>query len=618
MEDMEDDETRSTCEIIVADLTHRVVKSVNNIICEHLDMSTGWFSDYEDDDDDDGVEELLRENRYLESHLLEALKSLEEHKKELSTNKRRLSLLLDDNVLLRGEIQSRRSAASTALSSTLLSTTSSSSPPSTPQCSTHPYEIASCNGCTDRDELAARCSEVITRAEGLSIEIDECEKTIASYKEKIIMLEENLEHYLKDNAELHEKIEQLQMKNDISVIERDENKGSGDESSRIDLANFKKFVFHELAILKNGFRDQIQSEVRTSTSSLNNSPTTPQQHQRHEQDVLNQQHKQYNTSYKQQLEIYQERHRQFRKNCEVAENEKEKHQEQKQEKQKHQIQQIQQQQQHKIPSLTLVGSRYEELFDRDYDAYNDRDNDGSMDAGNDCVDTNNNEVVMASIGAWERHSNGAVAKMMKNMNFGGKGLGVREDGIISPIKIAKKQVFDQEMSENKDVHCWPSGTVLIAGSSMLQGLQEKRLAVKGVNVKVRANPGATVRDMKDHLNAYLRKKPTHLILHVGANDSSSKEVSSDDIFDGLLDLKSYAENKVPGINVLFSCPTIRTDDSVASIKLVFLRNRLKRARQSIISNENITQEHLGKKGLHLNEKGVARLAKNLKAYVRSL
>ena len=153
---------------------------------------------------------------------------------------------------------------------------------------------------------------------------------------------------------------------------------------------------------------------------------------------------------------------------------------------------------------------------------------------------------------------------------------------------------------------------------MLQGLQEKKLSVNGVKVKVRPNPGATVLDMKDHLNAYLRKKPSHLILHVGANDSSSKEVSSDDIFDGLLDLKAYAESKVPGITVTFSCPTIRFDNSVACIKLVFLRNRMKRAGQRIISNENITLEHIGKKGLHLNQKGVARLAMNLRAYVRDL
>ena len=316
-------------------------------------------------------------------------------------------------------------------------------------------------------------------------------------------------------------------------------------------------------------------------------------YQQHQHDVSYQQH-QHNvstadsTSFQNQLKVYQERHRQSRKEifaneyCQVADE-------------------------------ILLGARYEEPFD------DTRDTDYS-DGNDDSVDNNSENERKASIGAWEKHSNGAASKMMKKMNFGGKGLGVRGDGITSPIKILKKEVFNQvsENSGDKSVKCWPSGTVLITGSSMLQGLQEKRLTVNGINVKVRANPGATVRDMKDHLNAYLRKKPTHLILHVGANDSSAKETSSDDIFDGLIDLKSYAENKVPGIKVVFSCPTIRTDDSVASIKLVFLRNRLKRDRQNIISNDNITHEHLGRKGLHLNQKGVGKLAMNLKAYVRGL
>lgn len=226
------------------------------------------------------------------------------------------------------------------------------------------------------------------------------------------------------------------------------------------------------------------------------------------------------------------------------------------------------------------------------------------------------EVKQPTQPPWEIHSSGAASNMMRKMNYGGGGLGVREDGITSPIKITKKQEFNQE--SDKNIKCWPNGTVLIAGSSMLQGIQEKRLSVKGIHVKVRANPGATVMDMRDHLNAYLRKKPGHLILHVGGNDSTFEETSSDDIFDGLLELKNFAETEVPGIKVTFSCPTIRSDNHLACIKLMFLRNRLIRARENIISNVNIAQEHLGKKGLHLNQRGVSRLATNLKDYIRCL
>ena len=129
-------------------------------------------------------------------------------------------------------------------------------------------------------------------------------------------------------------------------------------------------------------------------------------------------------------------------------------------------------------------------------------------------------------------------------------------------------------------------------------------------MKVRPNNGATTVDMFDHLRAFLRKKPSHLILHVGENDASRKNTSSDDIFDNLMDLKKFAEEKVAGLDVLISCPTLRLDDNLANVKLRYLRNRLKRSGMKIISNDNIASDHIGSKGLHLNKKGTANLASN--------
>ena len=50
---------------------------------------------------------------------------------------------------------------------------------------------------------------------------------------------------------------------------------------------------------------------------------------------------------------------------------------------------------------------------------------------------------------------------------------------------------------------------------MLNGVEERKMPSY---VKVRNFPGSTVRDMYDYVKPLLRKRPPHLILHVGTND----------------------------------------------------------------------------------------------------
>ena len=185
-----------------------------------------------------------------------------------------------------------------------------------------------------------------------------------------------------------------------------------------------------------------------------------------------------------------------------------------------------------------------------------------------------------------------------------------------PIET-KKVSFKTDVEQNIVPPAWPKKTVLIAGSSMFNQIDETRMSRK-YNVKVRANNGATARYMVDHLNAYLRKKPDHLILHVGSNDASNENVTSDILYSRLLRLKSFAEYKVPGINVILSCPTVRSDNMRANAIILDVRKRLLEIGFNIISNENITNVHLGKKGLHLSLHGVKRLAMNLIACIQGL
>ena len=226
----------------------------------------------------------------------------------------------------------------------------------------------------------------------------------------------------------------------------------------------------------------------------------------------------------------------------------------------------------------------------------------------------NNDDEMLNVAPWDKHSNGfATNYMIKNGHQAGKGLGKTGTGITEPISSEKKTLGARA---NNSV-TWPKGTVLIAGASMIAGLDEKKMSGSG-KVKVRSHGGATIIDMRDHLNAILRKRPDHLILHVHSNDASDKEVSSDDMFDQLMDLKDFAMEKVDNIKVTFSLPIIRTDNAIANVKQMRLKNRLKRAGLSVIANDDIDENDLGRKGLHLKASGTRKLARNIIEYLKSL
>ena len=73
-------------------------------------------------------------------------------------------------------------------------------------------------------------------------------------------------------------------------------------------------------------------------------------------------------------------------------------------------------------------------------------------------------------------------------------------------------VYQTELNEKA---CWKRGTTLIIGDSMIYGLDEARLR----NCKVRVYPGASIEDMYYNLVPLLRKKPTNIIFHAGANNA---------------------------------------------------------------------------------------------------
>ena len=67
---------------------------------------------------------------------------------------------------------------------------------------------------------------------------------------------------------------------------------------------------------------------------------------------------------------------------------------------------------------------------------------------------------------------------------------------------------------------------------------------------------------------------------------------------------------LPKAKVFFSTPTLRNDDGKANAILQKVSSNLKKSYVNIVENDNIITMGIGKRGLHLNEKGSGRLALN--------
>ena len=67
----------------------------------------------------------------------------------------------------------------------------------------------------------------------------------------------------------------------------------------------------------------------------------------------------------------------------------------------------------------------------------------------------------------------------------------------------------------------------------MHNIDEARLK-KNMNVKVRSFSGATVDDMYNYITPLLKKKPDHILLHVGTNNARND--TSENIFNRLIGL----------------------------------------------------------------------------------
>ena len=210
---------------------------------------------------------------------------------------------------------------------------------------------------------------------------------------------------------------------------------------------------------------------------------------------------------------------------------------------------------------------------------------------------------------WEKHSSGFASKMLNKMGFTeGKGLGKRENGIKEPINIAKLNVDKRNNHERKLIY--------ILSDSMLNRIDAERLSNVNYEVKKYSHGGCKIECMYSHLPEIFQQKPHVIILHVGSNNCVNS--TSDKVLKELGKLKIRIQKALPFCKIYYSLPTIRMDNSKANIIIRNLNTKVKKQNYLLVDNSNISEYHIGKKGLHLNAHGIRRVASNIISFIRQL
>ena len=151
---------------------------------------------------------------------------------------------------------------------------------------------------------------------------------------------------------------------------------------------------------------------------------------------------------------------------------------------------------------------------------------------------------------------------------------------------------------------------------MLAGIEENQLKTGKHKVTVKYFPGARTDDMHDHMSPLLWKLPDYIILHIGRKDAFDN--TSRETFEKNLKLKTYIRKELPECKITISTPIKRHDHEKASLTILHLSQKFKDLSRSFAYNSSIWAFSLSSSALYLNEKGLGRLAINLKLKVRKL
>ena len=95
-------------------------------------------------------------------------------------------------------------------------------------------------------------------------------------------------------------------------------------------------------------------------------------------------------------------------------------------------------------------------------------------------------------------------------------------------------------------------------------------------------------------------------------------ISAEEMVVKIIQLKNHVVETLNDVHVIISLPILRVENRRANNTLIRYAANVYELNINLLDNGNITEEHLGKKGLHLSKRGAGRLALNIMYLIRQL
>ena len=149
---------------------------------------------------------------------------------------------------------------------------------------------------------------------------------------------------------------------------------------------------------------------------------------------------------------------------------------------------------------------------------------------------------------------------------------------------------------------------------MVNAIEESKLS-KMRHIPVQPKPGGKIEDIQQNLKALLHDDLETVIIRTGTYNTTTDTKQM--IVDKLITFKRNIEGLLQKCRIIISKLILRTDSTKANTTVQNTNRLIKELQILTANNSNISEQHLGNRGLYLNQEGNTVFASNLLHAIRN-